>query len=348
MSASIRRIVYEHDYCERIRTSAATGSPAGARGAFTSRSGSFLRRQPQRRLQVGEGGEEGREGTAREAGARTTRQALEATRTTSTALVSQTSDGLRVSQRMVDSTSCGRSDSPDVEGQVPSALPQSMAERAMRHIAEAGSTATRTQRSNDPTLDPLQLSAHSKRARELRAHLVLIDESGMLLAPLVRRTLAPRGQTPIIKQKGSNREKISLMAAICLSPRKGRLSLHYRTYPKKYINNELAAEFLRDLLRHLRGHVIVIWDGGAMHKGPPIRELLRRFPRLELRALPPYAPELNPVEHLWNHLKYHQFVNYVPPDLDTLHREVKRHLDRICRDPARLRSFLNASKLPFY
>ena len=70
--------------------------------------------------------------------------------------------------------------------------------------------------------------------------------------------------------------------------------------------------FLRGLLRHLRGRVIVIWDGGSNHKGPAIREVLRTFPRLHLERLPGYAPDLNPVEMIWAYLKHGRLANFVP------------------------------------
>jgi transposase len=177
--------------------------------------------------------------------------------------------------------------------------------------------------------------------------LVLIDESGLMMAPLVRRTLALAGCTPILKQKASHRDRVSLIGALSISPVRRQLGLRFRTYPKSYVNNERAAEFLRDLLKDLRGPVMVVWDRGNMHRGRPINELLARFPRLELHQLPPYAPDLNPVEHVWNHLKYGRFPNYPPPDVATLNRKVKDHLRAVRRQPSRLQSFLNASKLTF-
>jgi putative transposase len=190
------------------------------------------------------------------------------------------------------------------------------------------------------------LAPSSKRAARERAHLVLIDESGLLLAPLVRRTLAPAGQTPILKQKAAHRDKVSLSAALCLSPRRRKLSLRFRTYPKQHVNNVRSAEFLRGVLRQLRGRVIVLWDRGNMHLGPPIRELLRRFPRLELQSFPPYAPELNPVEQLWNHLKCHRLVNFAPRDVRHLDQVVRRKLHDVKRVHSRLRSFFDAATLP--
>jgi putative transposase len=83
-----------------------------------------------------------------------------------------------------------------------------------------------------------------------------------------------------------------------------------------------------------------------MHKGEPIRALLRQFPRLELHRLPPYAPELNPVEHLWNHLKYTCLVNFAAADVHSLDKAPRRRLHYVKRITSRLRSFFNAAKLP--
>jgi transposase len=175
----------------------------------------------------------------------------------------------------------------------------------------------------------------------------LIDESGFLMSPLVRRTLAPRGHTPILKTKAAHREKVSATAALTISPRRYRLGLYWRTYPRDYVNAERTADFLRALLRRLPGAVIVVWDGGPMHKGEPIQQVLRDFPRLSLERLPPYAPELNPVEYLWNHLKYGQLANFVPDDVFQLDAVLKDHLGKTAQSPKRLRSFLEASGLPF-
>ncbi len=175
--------------------------------------------------------------------------------------------------------------------------------------------------------------------------MVLIDESGLLLAPLVRRTLAPAGCTPILRQKASHRDKTSLSAALCLSPVRRKLSLRFRTYPKQYVNSQRTAEFLRGVLRQVRGRVIVLWDRGNMHKGEPIRQLLKQFPRLELQWLPPYAPQLNPVEQLWNHLKCHCLANFAASDVYDLDRAARKRLHYVKRRPHRLQSFLAAAEL---
>ena len=176
----------------------------------------------------------------------------------------------------------------------------------------------------------------------------MIDESGFLMSPLVRRTLAPRGKTPILKTKASNRDRVSMTAALTLSPRRKRLGLYWRSYPRDFVNSQRAADFLRYLLRMLPGKLVVVWDGGPMHKGEPIRELLRRTKRITLERLPPYAPELNPVEYLWNHLKYGVLPNFLPNDVFHLDAVVRKHIRQTKRSPSRLRAFCNASGLPFY
>jgi transposase len=175
----------------------------------------------------------------------------------------------------------------------------------------------------------------------------LIDESGFLMSPLVRRTLAPRGKTPILKTKAKHREKVSVTAALTISPHRHRLGLYWQTYPQSFVNAERSADFLRALMRHLRGAVIVVWDGGPMHKGEPIEQVLRDFPRLSLKRLPPYAPELNPVEYLWSHLKYGRLANFAPDDVFQLNAVLRRHLHHTAQSSNMLRSFFDASGLPF-
>lgn len=192
------------------------------------------------------------------------------------------------------------------------------------------------------------MAADKKSAARRGAYLLLIDESGFLMLPLVRRTLAPRGKTPILKTKASNRERVSLTAALTVSPRRHRLGLYWRSYPRGFVNSQRSADFLRYLLRTLPGHLIVVWDGGPMHQGKPMRELLRRTKRITLERLPPYAPELNPVEYLWNHLKYGVLPNFLPDDVFQLDAVVTKHIRQAKTSPTRLHGFCKASGLPFY
>ncbi len=154
------------------------------------------------------------------------------------------------------------------------------------------------------------------------AHVVLIDETGLQLSPLRRRSWAKRGQRPVLRQLAGTRKKVSIIGALSLSPKSHRPNLYFRTLPDGTFNSVRVAAFLRDLLKHLRGNVLVVWDNGSMHKGDAMRQLREDFPRLTIEWLPPYAPELNPVEHLWSHLKFGHCANLIPHNLQHLDDEV--------------------------
>jgi putative transposase len=191
------------------------------------------------------------------------------------------------------------------------------------------------------------VAANKKIARRRRAHLVLIDESGFLMSPTVRRTLAPRGKTPVLKVQAKHREKVSITAALTISPKRHRLGLYWRTFPRSFVNAARSAAFLRYLMQRLRGSVIVVWDGGPMHKGEPIRQILHDFPRLSLERLPPYAPEVNPVEYLWGYLKQDKIPNFTPDDVFQLDAVLNEHLHRTCHSQKLLSGFFKAADLPF-
>ena len=122
--------------------------------------------------------------------------------------------------------------------------------------------------------------------------------------------------------------------------------MHCLTFPDAYVDAGAYAEFVRVcLLREVRGPLVLLHDGGQMHRGPALREVLRAHPRLTVQRLPAYAPELNPVEGVWNFAKDKELANFVPHDLDELHDAVCQCLCGVRRDQHRLRSFFLATPL---
>ena len=99
------------------------------------------------------------------------------------------------------------------------------------------------------------------------------------------------------------------------------------------------------LLRHLRGNIILIWDGGPIHKGPALNQLLSRNPRLKVERFPAYAPELNPDEQVWNHLKA-RLANGCPLSTEELMRDLSTAIRRARGSHALLRGFIRESDLP--
>jgi putative transposase len=122
------------------------------------------------------------------------------------------------------------------------------------------------------------------------------------------------------------------------------MGLYVYCQPTNFTARHVAA-FLRGLLRHLRGHVILLWDQGAIHRGPAIAAVQRAYPRLHIEEFPAYAPELNPVEPLWNDFKSHT-ANSLPRDTRDIRRSLQANTRRVRRSQAKLRSFILASELP--
>ena len=165
---------------------------------------------------------------------------------------------------------------------------------------------------------------------------------GMSIPP-VRRTWGPRGQTPRIRYSYKH-DKVSAVSAVTVSPTRRRLGLYCQLH-RKNIQQAEVCQFLRHLLRHLRGHVIVVWDNGKPHKGEPIRDLCRRFPRLHLERFPAYAPELHPDEGVWNQMD-NALANGRPDDLDELSAALNKTLRHLRRSQFKLRWCVHQSELP--
>jgi len=119
----------------------------------------------------------------------------------------------------------------------------------------------------------------------------------------------------------------------------------YIRFRQQNFNAMYVADFVRTLMRHLRGHVVLLWDGAKIHKGPYIEELKRSFRRLHVEQFPGYAPELNPTENVWGDFKSHD-ANSLPLTKRDILGKLHANKRRVSRSQAKLRSFVLASHLP--
>src|SRR5262245_22213812 len=111
------------------------------------------------------------------------------------------------------------------------------------------------------------------------------------MAPLLRRSWALKGQPPESKHKAGHREKVSVAAALWLTPRRHRLRLAYQTLVNGYFNNEAVADFLQGAVQGLPWPLIVVWDRGTMHRGDPISDLVAQAQGcLDLEPVPAHSP----------------------------------------------------------
>jgi transposase len=189
------------------------------------------------------------------------------------------------------------------------------------------------------------LAADKKNAQQMNASLVFLDESGLLLAPLVRRSWAPRGHTPVVYQNLRYREKVSCIAALSLSPQQRRAGLYFSLRSNANLTTLWLRAFLRDLLRHFRNPVVLVWDRLPVHRAHRLQAFFLRRQRLHVVLLPPYAPELNPVETLWAYLKHNPLANLAPPNAATLAQIVRRHTRRVRSTQPLLHSFFRSTPL---
>lgn len=164
-----------------------------------------------------------------------------------------------------------------------------------------------------------------------------------MLMPTVRRTWAPIAQTPLLFHRYSH-DRISAISAVTVSPRRQRLGLYCHFHFTNISEFEVVA-FLRLLLRHLAGHIVLVWDGGSIHRSELARQFLARHPRLHVERFPAYAPDLNPDEQVWNHFKA-TLANGCPMTLDELVEDLTRVARRARRSPGLLRGFIHESDLP--
>jgi transposase len=137
-----------------------------------------------------------------------------------------------------------------------------------------------------------------KRALKEGRTIVFCDQSGFYLLPMVVRTYAPVGKTPILHEHLS-RDHLSAMSGITLE---GKL---YMIEQERAFKGEDAVRFLKHLMRQIPGKLLVIWDGSPIHRGGAVKDFLASgaSSRLQLEQLPGYAPDLNPDEGIWKHLK---------------------------------------------
>ncbi len=165
-----------------------------------------------------------------------------------------------------------------------------------------------------------------------------------MLIPNVTRTWAPKGQTPLFYHL-YKQDRISVISALAVSPKRRRLALYLQSRTRNLTGLDVRA-FLKGLLRHLKGPVVLLWDRGTIHRRQEVTQWLFEHPRLHVEYFPAYAPELNPAEYVWNQTD-RALCNSAPEDLVEL-KGMLRHSTRRLRGSQRLLwSCIYASDLPW-
>ncbi len=166
------------------------------------------------------------------------------------------------------------------------------------------------------------------------------------MSPLVRRTWSPRGQTPVLRQRGRSRRKVSVIAALVISPRRRRVRACFGFLPEANYDGAAILAFVGALSRTLRVPIELVWDRLRAHYQGSVGDWLARNRRVRAHLLPPYAPELNPVELIWGHTKMNPMANFAPAELQELLIQTQRVTLDIAGNQPLLRSFIQHCSLP--
>ena len=179
-----------------------------------------------------------------------------------------------------------------------------------------------------------------KKARRERRLIVCIDEAAFYLLAGVVRTYAPCGETPILKVF-ETRDHLSVMSGISTAG-------HLMTLTRgRALTGLESVAFLRHLSWYLGCKLLVIWDGASIHRCDEVRAFLADgwSKEVHLERFPAYAPELNPDEGVWQHLKHVELCNLCCIDFTHLRVELHLAIRRLRRRPDLIQSFFAGAGL---
>ena len=121
---------------------------------------------------------------------------------------------------------------------------------------------------------------------------------------------------------------------------------YLRLYPGA-IKGQQLVEFLHALGRQIRRKVLVIWDGLPAHRSQFVRDYVESLKgAIQLEYLPAYAPELNPTEYIWGHLKHHELANYCARSFSDLSERTRSRLRSMQRRATLVTAFWKQAELP--
>jgi hypothetical protein len=169
-----------------------------------------------------------------------------------------------------------------------------------------------------------------KGAAANSAWLVFFDESAISLIPPVRRTWSRCGQTPILRHRVAWK-KASMAAALGYRPDGTKARLCFHLQPDSYDTDTLIG-VLKQLAGFYSGQqVVLLWDGLSSHWSYKMRAHLDdQRDWLTVERLPPYAPELNPVEYLWANLKGGELANFAGDTVVEVASQAQQGIRRVC------------------
>lgn len=183
--------------------------------------------------------------------------------------------------------------------------------------------------------------AIARQARQEKADVFFWDESGFRADAVHGKTWGVRGQTPVVERPG---QRQSISAASAVSAKGG---FWFCTYAGA-LNAELFVVLLRKMMRHRKRPVHLVLDGLPAHKKACVREYVESTKgKLTLHFLPGYAPDLNPDELVWSHVKRTGVARRPLQKGEKLEEKITEQLAEIQSQPDLVRSFFDVSSVAY-
>ena len=180
-----------------------------------------------------------------------------------------------------------------------------------------------------------------KRAKRLGAMIFFLDEAGFQSDPPLGRTYGLKGHTPVVASSGQ-RQSINVISAVNASG-----AFWAATYTGK-LDAESFVIFLRNFMKGRRTKVFLVVDGHPAHKAKVVKDYVAETKGgLELYFLPPYAPDLNPDEFVWNYMKSTGVSKKPLKQNESLRKRVEQDLANISLDEVLVASFFLAESVVY-
>jgi transposase len=180
-----------------------------------------------------------------------------------------------------------------------------------------------------------------QRAKRLGAKIFFQDEAGFQSDAPLGRTYGLKGETPVVRTSGQ-RQSLNVISAV-----NARGEFWAATYTSK-LNAELFVVFLESFMRCQKGKVFLVVDGHPAHKAKLVQLYVQSLKgRLELHFLPPYAPDLNPDEFVWSHMKANGVCKKPLKKNESLQKRIEEDLEAVKGDRKLVRSFFCAKNVVY-
>jgi transposase len=207
----------------------------------------------------------------------------------------------------------------------------------------------RSRQRNDKEVERWKADEFPRILREAwrrQAHIAFLDESGFLLMPLVRRTLARRGQRVFLRGSATH-ERLSAISCVTLSPQALRAGLYFWLLVNQNFHGEEVVEFLRYLTRRVPGAWTIVWDRNKIHSMcKAVKAWPAKHPRVVVEEFPAHDPDADPDEWVWSWAKYGKLCNLCPADVESLYEAVEKALEDLKHQPHLLASFHHGCRGP--